>query len=87
VAWMVNLMKTSRSTVSPFKGDHYADGAGYMACGYHCTVEEVDRNWAAEQLHEAGLDGQAVEPLWTSNLGRGYEEHRSPKRVVDGPQA
>lgn len=37
VAWMMILLKASRSTVSPGKRDHYADAAGYAACGYDTT--------------------------------------------------
>ena len=40
VAWMQVFLKGSRSTVSPGKRDHYADAAGYAACGYHTVHEE-----------------------------------------------
>jgi Domain of unknown function (DUF6378) len=36
VGWMMQLLKASRSTVSPAKEDHYADAAGYAACAWHC---------------------------------------------------
>lgn len=37
IAWMMILMKASRSTVSPTKEDHYVDVAGYAACGADCV--------------------------------------------------
>ena len=37
VAWMMVLLKASRSTTSPRKRDHYADAAGYIACGWDCA--------------------------------------------------
>lgn len=37
VAWMMVLLKASRSTTSPRKRDHYADAAGYIACGWDCV--------------------------------------------------
>lgn len=37
VGWMQILLKSSRSTVSPHKRDHYADTAGYSACGWDCA--------------------------------------------------
>lgn len=40
VAWMQVLLKSSRSTVSPFKRDHYTDGAGYCGCGWDCVPKE-----------------------------------------------
>ncbi len=40
VAWMMILLKASRATTSPLKRDHYADAAGYMACGWDCAVAE-----------------------------------------------
>lgn len=40
VAWMMVLLKASRSTVSPGKRDHYVDAAGYLACGYDCVTSE-----------------------------------------------
>ena len=43
VAWMQIFLKGSRSTVSPGKRDHYADAAGYAACGYHTVhVDELE---------------------------------------------
>jgi hypothetical protein len=40
VAWMMVLLKASRSTVSPTKFDHYVDAAGYAACGADCATED-----------------------------------------------
>lgn len=40
VAWLMILLKASRSTVSPGKEDHYADVAGYAACGWHCVAPD-----------------------------------------------
>ena len=37
VAWMMVLLKASRSTTSPNKRDHYVDAAGYIACGADCA--------------------------------------------------
>jgi hypothetical protein len=37
VAWMQTLLKSSRSTVSPHKRDHYTDAIGYSACGWDCA--------------------------------------------------
>lgn len=39
-AVFVALVKLSRIMWSFFKRDHWADLAGYAACGYECTVEE-----------------------------------------------
>lgn len=40
VGWMQILLKSSRSTVSPGKRDHYADAAGYSACAWDCARPE-----------------------------------------------
>lgn len=40
VAVMMILLKVSRLTWSPDKEDHWADIAGYAACGYDCVAEE-----------------------------------------------
>ena len=40
VAWMQTLLKSSRSTVSPHKRDHYTDAIGYSACGWDCVAPE-----------------------------------------------
>ena len=45
VAWMMVLLKISRSTASPYKRDHYADAAGYVACGWDCVNDE-EEGWA-----------------------------------------
>jgi hypothetical protein len=41
VAWMMVILKASRATTSPLKRDHYADAAGYVACGFDCSVGGV----------------------------------------------
>jgi len=40
VASMVAMVKLSRIRWSPRKRDHWADLAGYAACGYDCSVRE-----------------------------------------------
>lgn len=40
VAAMMSLLKISRIGWSPNKRDHWADLAGYAACGYDCSVRE-----------------------------------------------
>ena len=40
VAVMMSLLKISRITWSPNKRDHWADLAGYAACGFDCSVRE-----------------------------------------------
>lgn len=40
VAVMMNLLKVSRLSWSPEKRDHWADSAGYIACGWDCIVRE-----------------------------------------------
>jgi len=40
VAAMVAMIKLSRIAWSPDKRDHWADLAGYAACGYDCSVRE-----------------------------------------------
>lgn len=42
VAAMMGLLKISRIGWSPEKRDHWADLAGYAACGYDCSVREGD---------------------------------------------
>lgn len=42
VAMMMILLKVSRSCVSPGKGDHWVDLAGYAACGYD-TLASTDQ--------------------------------------------
>ena len=37
------VMKMSRMVQTPFKRDHYADIAGYAACGWECVAEEENR--------------------------------------------
>lgn len=51
VAWMQTLLKSSRSTVSPHKRDHYTDAIGYSACGWDCA-----RLPAADPVLDALLD-------------------------------
>lgn len=41
VAWMMIMTKASRSTNSPTKHDHFADAAGYAACGWDCVAGDV----------------------------------------------
>lgn len=43
VAVMMDLLKTARLSWSPEKRDHWADKAGYTACGWDCVVREDDR--------------------------------------------
>ena len=40
VSWILMVLKMSRMVQTPFKRDHYADFAGYAACGWECVVEE-----------------------------------------------
>lgn len=40
VASMMELLKISRRAWSPGKKDSWVDGAGYVACGWDCVVEE-----------------------------------------------
>lgn len=40
VAAMIAMVKLSRIAWSPEKRDHWADLAGYAACGYDCSVRE-----------------------------------------------
>jgi hypothetical protein len=40
VAVMMTLLKISRISWSPEKRDHWADSAGYIACGWDCVVRE-----------------------------------------------
>ena len=40
VAAMIAMVKLSRIAWSPDKRDHWADLAGYAACGYDCSVRE-----------------------------------------------
>lgn len=40
VGAMMILLKVSRSCVSPGKGDHWVDLAGYAACAYDCLASE-----------------------------------------------
>lgn len=42
VAAMMGLLKISRIGWSPEKSDHWADLAGYAACGFDCSVREND---------------------------------------------
>ena len=42
VSWILMVLKMSRMVQTPFKRDHYADLAGYAACGYECVVEEEE---------------------------------------------
>lgn len=42
VAAMIAMVKLSRIAWSPEKRDHWADLAGYAACGYDCSVREVN---------------------------------------------
>lgn len=50
VSWLMILLKASRSTVSPDKRDHYADAAGYAACG-----ADVARYYEPEELDYAAM--------------------------------
>lgn len=40
VAALIAMVKLSRIRWSPGKRDHWADLAGYAACGYDCSVRE-----------------------------------------------
>lgn len=40
VAVMMDLVKTSRLSWSPEKKDHWADKAGYSACGWDCVQRQ-----------------------------------------------
>lgn len=40
VAALMSMLKLSRIRWSPEKRDHWADLAGYAACGYDCSVRE-----------------------------------------------
>lgn len=40
VAVMMTLLKISRLSWSPEKRDHWADLAGYAACGYDCVERQ-----------------------------------------------
>lgn len=40
VAALMGMLKLSRIRWSPEKRDHWADLAGYAACGYDCSVRE-----------------------------------------------
>lgn len=42
VAIMMMQLKHSRLAWSPEKEDHWADAAGYAACGWDCVVREND---------------------------------------------
>ena len=41
VAILMNLLKISRISWSPEKEDSWLDGAGYLACGWNCVVDEL----------------------------------------------
>lgn len=42
VAAMMTLLKVARLAWTPDNEDHWTDGAGYMACGWDCTVRQED---------------------------------------------
>ncbi len=44
MAAMMVLLKLSRISWSPDKEDSWTDGAGYLACGYGCTLVEEPLN-------------------------------------------
>ena len=52
VSWILMALKMSRMVQTPFKRDHYADLAGYSACGWECVVEEEARIKAAAARHK-----------------------------------
>jgi hypothetical protein len=43
VAAMMSLLKISRIGWSPDKRDHWADLAGYAACGYDCSLRQDEQ--------------------------------------------
>lgn len=50
VGAMMILLKISRSCVSPGKGDHWVDLAGYAACAYDCLASDERITTKAEDV-------------------------------------
>ena len=54
VAFMMGLLKMSRSVVGTFDVDHLRDTAGYAAIGAACAVDRGDADASAQSAERSG---------------------------------